>query len=65
MMINTKSYMKSQREGYRNLPFFIQAEIICDFSSQFLKSYIDPRSWVNNKIKTAVLDKQNIAEGWL
>ena len=52
--------------GYKSLPFFKQAEIIHDFTVEFVKKYIDPRSRTKDQMEQAARSgKQNIAEGYL
>ncbi|MBI5452563.1 four helix bundle protein [Candidatus Gottesmanbacteria bacterium] len=52
--------------GYKNLPFFKQSEIIYDFTVEFCKKYIDPRSRTKDQMEqSARSGKQNIAEGYL
>jgi four helix bundle suffix protein len=52
--------------GYKNLPFFKQAEIIHDFTVEFVKRYVDFRSRTKDQMEqSARSGKQNIAEGYL
>lgn len=52
--------------GYKTLPFFIQTEIIYDFTVEFVKLYIDPKSRTRDQMEQAARSgKQNIAEGYL
>lgn len=52
--------------GYRRLPFFIQTEIIYDFTVEFVKLYIDFKSRTRDQMEQAARSgKQNIAEGYL
>jgi len=52
--------------GYKNLPFFKQAEIIYDFTVNFVKLYIDHHSRTKDQMEqSARSGKQNIAEGYL
>jgi len=52
--------------GYKSLPFFKQAEIIYDFTVEFVKKYIDPRSRTKDQMEQAARSgKQNIPEGYL
>ncbi len=52
--------------GYRGLPFFIQSEIIYDFTVEFVKRYIDFKSRTRDQMEQAARSgKQNIAEGYL
>lgn len=52
--------------GYKTLPFFIQSEIIYDFTVEFCDKYIDYRSRTKDQmVQSARSGKQNIAEGYL
>ncbi len=52
--------------GYKSLPFFKQAEIIYDFTVDFVKKYIDYKSRTKDQMEQAARSgKQNIAEGYL
>src|SRR3990167_9598774 len=52
--------------GYKNLPFFKQAEIIYDFTVEFVKLYIPYKSRTTDQmVQAARSGKQNIAEGYL
>ena len=52
--------------GYKSLPFFKQAEIIYDFTVEFVKKYIDYKSRTKDQMEQAARSgKQNIAEGYL
>lgn len=52
--------------GYKSLPFFRQAEIIYDFTTEFCKEYIDYKSRTKDQMEQAARSgKQNIAEGYL
>ncbi|MDO8609625.1 MAG: four helix bundle suffix domain-containing protein [bacterium] len=52
--------------GYKNLPFFIQSQIIYDFTVVFCNTYIDKRSRTHDQmVQAARSGKQNIAEGYL
>jgi len=52
--------------GYKKLPFFKQAEIIYDFTTEFVKHYIDNYSRTKDQMEqSARSGKQNIAEGYL
>ena len=52
--------------GYKKLPFFKQAEIIYDFTGEFVKRYIDNYSRTKDQMEqSARSGKQNIAEGYL
>lgn len=56
----------SSSGGYRNLPFFKQSEIIYDFTIEFIKRYIDPKSRTKDQMEQAARSgKQNIPEGYL
>lgn len=58
---NYKSY-----NGYKDLPFFKQAEIIHDFTAEFTQKYIDYKSRTRDQMDQAARSgKQNIAEGYL
>ena len=53
-------------KGYKSLPFFVQAEIIYDFTVEFTKLYIDFKSRTRDQMDQAARSgKQNIAEGYL
>ena len=53
-------------EGYKSLPFFKQAEIIYDFTVEFVKKYIDYKSRTKDQMEQAARSgKQNIPEGYL
>ena len=53
-------------KGYKSLPFYIQSEIIYDFTVEFVKRYIDPKSRTKDQMDQAGRSgKQNIAEGYL
>lgn len=52
--------------GYKSLPFFKQAEIIYDFTIEFVKRYIDYKSRTKDQMEQAARSgKQNIPEGYL
>lgn len=52
--------------GYKNLPFFKQAEIIYDFTIEFVKKYINLYSRTKDQMEQAARSgKQNIPEGYL
>src|SRR3989344_6698261 len=52
--------------GYKNLPFFKQAEIIYDFTVEFVKKYINPYSRTKDQMEQGARSgKQNIPEGYL
>jgi four helix bundle suffix protein len=58
---NYKNY-----KGYKSLPFFQQAEIIHDFTAEFVDRYINPKSRTKDQMEQAARSgKQNIAEGYL
>lgn len=64
MYKNYKGY--KDYNGYKSLPFFIQAEIIYDFTVEFTKLYIDLKSRTRDQMDQAARSgKQNIAEGYL
>ena len=53
-------------EGYKTLPIFKQAEIIYDFTVEFVKGYIDYKSRTEEHMEQAARSgKQNIPEGYL
>src|SRR5688572_5505614 len=53
-------------QGYKNLPFFKQTEIIYDFTVEFVKRYIDYKSRTKDQMEQAARSgKQNIPEGYL
>jgi len=52
--------------GYKSLPFYLQSEIIYDFTSVFCGKYIDYKSRTRDQmVQAARSGKQNIAEGYL
>lgn len=52
--------------GYKSLAFYIQTEIIYDFTVEFCNHYIDKRSRTTDQmVQAARSGKQNIAEGYL
>ena len=52
--------------GYKSLPFFKQSEIISDFTAEFVRKYIEPRSRTKDQMEQAARSgKQNIPEGYL
>lgn len=52
--------------GYKGLPFYQQSEIIYDFTVEFCRLYVDPRSRTYDQMTQAGRSgKQNIAEGYL
>lgn len=54
--------------GYKNLPFFKQAEIIYDFTVEFCKKYLFKKEFIrlcDQMIQAARSAKQNMAEGYL
>lgn len=52
--------------GYKTLPFYVQSEIIYDFTVEFCDKYIDKRSRTHDQmVQAARSGKQNIAEGYL
>ncbi|MBI2018126.1 four helix bundle protein [Candidatus Daviesbacteria bacterium] len=56
----------NQTGGYKSLPFFKQAEIIYDFTVEFVKRYIDYKSRTKDQMEQAARSgKQNIPEGYL
>lgn len=53
-------------KGYKSLPFFIQSEIIYDFTVEFAGKFIDFKSRTRDQmVQAARSGKQNIAEGYL
>lgn len=53
-------------KGYKSLPFYLQSEIIYDFTVQFCDKYIDYKSRTKDQmVQAARSGKQNIAEGYL
>lgn len=55
-----------ESKGYKTLPFYIQSEIIYDFTVEFCKLYIDYKSRTRDQmVQAARSGKQNIAEGYL
>lgn len=61
---NYKKY--KDYKGYKSLPFFIQSEIIYDFTVAFVKLYIELKSRTRDQMEQAARSgKQNIAEGYL
>jgi four helix bundle suffix protein len=62
---NNYNHYKNYK-GYKSLPFYRQAEIIHDFTMEFVRLYIDPRSRTKDQMEQAARSgKQNIAEGYL
>ncbi len=58
--------METTAGGYKSLPFFKQAEIIYDFTVEFVKKYINFKSRTKDQMEQAARSgKQNIAEGYL
>ena len=52
--------------GYKTLPFYIQSEIVYDFTTVFCEKYIDYKSRTRDQmVQAARSGKQNIAEGYL
>src|SRR3972149_232796 len=52
--------------GYKSLPFYIQSEIIYDFTVEFVKLYVPYKSRTTDQMTQAARSgKQNIAEGYL
>lgn len=52
--------------GYKTLPFYMQSEIIFDFTAVFCEKYIDKKSRTHDQmVQAARSGKQNIAEGYL
>ncbi len=58
--------MENQIQGYKNLSFFKQTEIIYDFTAEFCNRYIEKTSRTKDQmVQAARSGKQNIAEGYL
>lgn len=58
--------MMLSSQGYKNLPFFKQSEIIYDFTIEFTKKYINPYSRTRDQMDQAARSgKQNIPEAYL
>lgn len=58
--------MNQMAAGYKSLPFFKQAEIIYDFTVEFVKKYIDYKSRTKDQMEQGARSgKQNIPEGYL
>lgn len=56
----------NETKGYKSLPFYLQAEIIYDFTVEFCEKYIDFKSRTKDQmVQAARSGKQNIAEGYL
>lgn len=54
--------------GYKNLPFFIQSEIIYDFTFNFCHTHLTGKGnlrLIDQMVQAARSGKQNIAEGYL
>lgn len=52
--------------GYKSLAIYQQAEIIYDFTVEFVKRYVDSKSRTRDQMEQAARSgKQNIAEGYL
>ena len=58
-----KRYTESK--GYKSLPFFIQSEIIYDFTIEFTTRYIKSSRTKDQMDQAGRSGKQNIAEGFL
>ncbi len=66
MTTNKNYYNYNDYKGYKSLPFFRQAEIIHDFTTEFTQKYIDYKSRTRDQMDQAARSgKQNIAEGYL
>jgi len=62
----TKGLPAGEAGGYRRLPFYQQAEIIYDFTVEFVARYIEKKSRTCDQMTQAARSgKQNIAEGYL
>jgi four helix bundle suffix protein len=58
--------MNVSSHGYKDLAFYKQAEIIYDFTIEFVKKYINPYSRTKDQMEQAGRSgKQNIAEGYM
>ncbi len=58
--------MNQISQGYKDLAFFKQAEIIYDFTIEFVKRYINPYSRTKDQMEQASRSgKQNIPEGYM
>lgn len=56
----------NELKGYKNLPFYLQSEIIYDFTVEFCEKYVDFKSRTRDQMAQAARSgKQNIAEGYL
>lgn len=63
---NYKDYTAQPTQGYKDLPFFKQTEIIYDFTIEFVKKYINPYSRTKDQMEQGARSgKQNIPEGYL
>lgn len=52
-------------KGYKTLPFYVQSEIIHDFTVEFCSKYIEYKSRTKDQMEQAARSgKQNIAEGY-
>jgi len=52
--------------GYKTLPFYLQSEIVYDFTAVFCEKYVDYKSRTRDQmVQAARSGKQNIAEGYL
>ena len=61
-----KNYTAQDTQGYKDLPFFKQTEIIYDFTIEFVKKYINPYSRTKDQMEQGARSgKQNIPEGYL
>lgn len=55
-----------ESKGYKSLPFYLQSEIVYDFTVEFCEKYIDYKSRTKDQmVQAARSGKQNIAEGYL
>lgn len=58
--------MNQRPQGYKDLAFYRQAEIIYDFTIEFVKRYINPYSRTKDQMEQASRSgKQNIPEGYM
>lgn len=54
-----------ESQGYKTLPFFVQSEIVYDFTVDFCSRYIKSPRTREQMIQAGRSGKQNIAEGYL
>ena len=64
VILDYKGY--KENKGYKSLPFYVQSEIIYDFTVEFCDRYVDKRSRTHDQmVQSGRSGKQNIAEGYL